>query len=110
MASELAPINQLEIDMYYRILVNLNGEKLFRTSRLHSTGDMIAALRLISHPEDQLDVSVLAVDDEGEGAVLTHEELQGVITAYDNPDGIPTSTAEIKEALADGSNPHAGGI
>lgn len=68
--------------MYYRILVNKNGAPFFRTSRLHNGADMITALAIlesrVSPPCHE--VSVLEVNDDGAGRVLTEDEVKDVST------------------------------
>ena len=69
--------------MYFRILVNLNGDKFFRTSRLHSAKAMLTALSFltggacsaVTEMGQEFDISVLSVDDDGQGHILTADEL-----------------------------------
>lgn len=68
--------------MYYRILVNKNGVPFFRTSRLHNGADLLSALAIlesrVSPPNHE--ASVLEVNDDGEGRVLTEDEVKAVST------------------------------
>jgi hypothetical protein len=65
---------------YYRVLVSQDGEKLFRTSRLQSTGAVIQALSGIlagfgANSGIQVQVQVLAVDADRNGRILCGDEL-----------------------------------
>lgn len=77
--------------MYYRILVNsaADGGKVFRTSRIQTEVALVDAERCMRigfidcahHAEQQYVVEVLAVDDDGEGHILTDEEMDGLRTS-----------------------------
>jgi hypothetical protein len=76
--------------MYFRILINKNGEQFFRTSRLHSSSAAIAARLLVWKgaegitKEDDADaifeVTILQVNDEGIGHIMTVEEYENLVT------------------------------
>lgn len=72
--------------MYFRILVNKNGDKFFRTSRLHSAKAALEARQLLvlavlhstDDPMADWSVTVLQVNDIGEGAILAPSEVEAL--------------------------------
>lgn len=96
--------------MYFRILVNHNGDKFFRTSRLHSAKVMLTARAGLAQgfqgdgsggfdPDSGYEVQVLSVDDDGQGHILTADELTTLTNEVLGLDDAPTSTADIAAAL-----------
>lgn len=93
--------------MYYRILVNKNGAPFFRTSRLHNGADMVDALLVLeagTGPDVDgiaYEVKVLEVNDDGDGHIMSEDEIKSVSSAISQQilDALPTGSAEIAAAL-----------
>lgn len=63
--------------MYFRILVNKNGDKFFRTSRLATKADAVEVFGQFMDgfgQDGQYECLFLEVNDEGEGRVLGDDE------------------------------------